>query len=120
MKLMNAGIFITNTNREDKYFEIIEKAQSVEEPEEISDTASFEEEVEYVEKKKQYDEAQDNLNTLEKYLNAYDALSKIRFTNTVLSEAKTSIINANNRDDIINAINVYQEKLKLFDKNSEV
>lgn len=120
MKLMNAGIFITNTNREDKYFEIIEKAQSIEEPEEISDTASFEEEVEYVEKKKQYDEAQDNLNTLEKYLNAYDALSKIRFTNTVLSEAKTSISNANNRDDIINAINIYQEKLKLFDKNTEV
>ena len=26
MKLMNAGIFITNENREDKYFEIIEAA----------------------------------------------------------------------------------------------
>lgn len=120
MKLLNAGIFITNKNREEKYFEIIEKAQTTEEPAELTEDSTFEEEILYTEKKKEYDEAQDNLETLEKYLNAYDALSKIKFINTVLSEAKTSILNANKYDDIINAIKIYQEKLSLFEKQSEV
>lgn len=120
MKLLNAGIFITNKNREEKYFEIIEKAQSVEEPTELNENSTFEEEISYTEKKKEYDEAQENLETLEKYLNAYDALAKIKFINTVLSDAKTSILNANTRDDIINAIKTYQEKLNLFEKQTEV
>ena len=120
MKLLNAGIFITNKNREEKYFEIIEKAQSVEEPTELNENSTFEEEISYTEKKKEYDEAQENLETLEKYLNAYDALAKVKFINTVLSDAKTSILRANTRDDIINAIKTYQEKLNLFEKQTEV
>lgn len=44
MKLLAAGIFITDSNREDKYFEIIEAAQENEEPNPISEDSTFEEE----------------------------------------------------------------------------
>ena len=48
MKLMAAGIFITDSNREDKYFEIIEAAQENEEPAPLKEDATFEEEQNYI------------------------------------------------------------------------
>ena len=100
MKLLNAGVFITDKNREDKYFEIIDAAQSIEQPNKPDDNATFEEEYEYIQKKKQYDEAQDNLATLEKYLNAYDKLSKINFINNLLNEIKDDVKSAETIEDI--------------------
>ena len=44
MKLLSAGIFISDKNREDKYFEIIEAAQECEEPSELTENSTFEEE----------------------------------------------------------------------------
>ena len=47
MKLMNEGICITDENREDKYFQIIEAAQSIEEPQTLDENSTFEQQYEY-------------------------------------------------------------------------
>jgi len=94
MKLINAGFFITDKNREDKYFEIIDAAQNAEQPIELKKDSTFDEEREYVIKKQKYDEAQENLKTLEQYLNSYDNLSKITKINEILTTAKDKIYEA--------------------------
>lgn len=111
MKLMAGGIFITDQNREDKYFEIIEKAQSVEMPEALKENATFEEEQEYIVKKQEYDNAQQNLQTLEKYLNAYDKLKDIKFVNDLLNEAKENVMSADTEEKVAEAVDSYKKKL---------
>lgn len=114
MKLLNAGIFITDSNREDKYFEIIEAAQENDEPEQLKENSTFEEEQNYIEKKRKYDIAQDNLSTLEKYLNAYDKLSKINFTNSLLNKIHTRILEATSEDQINKILINSQDEIKKY------
>lgn len=114
MKLLNAGIFITDQNREDKYFEIIEAAQENEDPKPPSENATFEEEQLYIENKHKYDVAQENLSTLEKYLNAYDKLAKINFTNTLLNDIKDEILSAETEDQIDEILVKNKEKINSY------
>ena len=112
MKLMAGGIFITDQNREDKYFEIIEKAQSVEMPEELNADATFEEEQQYMLKKQEYDSAQQNLQTLEKYLNAYDKLKDVKFVNDLLNNAKDEVLSSESEESVEKAVDEYKRKLQ--------
>jgi len=57
INLLNAGYYITDSNREDKYFKVIEDAQEAEEPAPLSQDASFEDEQKYIEAKQKYDTA---------------------------------------------------------------
>lgn len=57
ISLLNAGYYITDSNREDKYFELIESSQTCEEPTLITENATFEEERAYAEAKQKYDTA---------------------------------------------------------------
>ena len=116
MQLLNAGIYITDENREDKYLEIIEKSQEVEEPIELNSDATFEEEQEFILKKKQYTDAQTNLATLEKYLNAYDKLTNVKYVYDILNAIKQNIENSTTISDIEKYVNEYKEKLQAFKK----
>lgn len=100
MKMLANGIFITDENREDKYFEIIEASQTCEMPDELKDNASFEEEQEYFKKKQAYDIAQNNLKNLEQFLNAYDKLAKINYVYNKLSKIKDAISNSSSVDEL--------------------
>lgn len=113
MKLLAAGIFIHDGNREDKYFEIIEKAQSCEEPSPLPENPTFDEEQKYIEQKNAYDAAQANLATLEQYLNTFDDLAKISFTNKLLQNAKKQVLESKTEEEVDAAINTYKEKLNL-------
>lgn len=111
MDLLAGGVFVNNSNREDKYFEIIESAQANPEPEPLSDDASIEEEQEYLNKKRLHKIAQDNLETLEKYLNSLDKIQKIDGVNKMLQDAKESIEQANDENEIDEAIEKYNKIL---------
>lgn len=100
MKMLANGIFITDENREDKYFEIIEAAQMCEMPNDLKNDASFEEEQEYFKKKQAYNTAQNNLKNLEQFLNSYDKLSKINYIHNKLSKVKTAISNSSSIDEV--------------------
>ena len=112
MKLMNRGIFITDDNREDKYFEIIEAAQSIEEPQPLNEDASFEQQYEYSVSKQKYDAAQDNLKTLEIYLNSFDKLSKINFIHNLLHSMLDKVDNADSIESIDAIISENMEIIK--------
>ena len=109
--LLNAGYYITDANREDKYFEVIEASQECEEPEALKDDATFEQEQEYIEKKQKYDNAQFNLNTLEKYLNSYDKLANIKHISDFLTETRKKIEDANSIEEINDIMQVYSSNL---------
>ena len=111
MDLLAGGVFVNNSNREDKYFEIIEAAQTNPEPDPISDDASIEEEQEYLDKKRLHKIAQDNLETLEKYLNSLDKIQKIDGVNKMLQDAKESVEQANNEKEVDEAVEKYNEIL---------
>lgn len=111
MDLLAGGVFVNNSNREDKYFEIIESAQANPEPEPLSDDASIEEEQAYLEKKRLHKIAQDNLETLEKYLNSLDKIQKIDGVNKMLQDAKESVEQANDEKEIDEAVEKYNEVL---------
>lgn len=112
--LLNAGYFITDANREDKYFEVIEASQECEEPTELTKDATFEQEQEYIEKKQKYNTAQYNLSTLEKYLNSYDKLQKLRDITTFLTETRQKIENAKTTDEVEYMLNVYRSNLQNY------
>lgn len=112
MKLLANGICITDQNREDKYFEIIEAAQTIEKPNPPTNDLSFDEEQKYFDSVSKYETAQNNLNTLEKYLNNYDKLSRISYINSLLSNTKSAILEAKSKDEIIKIINDYKTKIK--------
>lgn len=114
MKLMSAGIFITDDNREDKYFEIIEAAQSIECPKELTEESTFEDEQNYIEQKRKYDAAQDNLSTLEKYLDAYGKISKVKFVGDFLNKAKEQVESSTTLEEVENATREYCEKLDKY------
>ena len=112
--LLNAGYYITDANREDKYFEVIEASQECEEPEVLKDDATFEQEQEYIEKKQKYDNAQFNLNTLEKYLNSYDKLTQLKHITDFLTETRKKIEEASTIEDVQQIINVYKTNLSNY------
>ena len=109
MKLLSAGIFIHDGNREDKYFEIIEAAQTNQEPPPLPENASFEDEQAHAEILAAWKESQKNLNTLEKYLNALDKIQKIFGVNKILQTAKTSVEEAKTEEEVSEAVKKYQE-----------
>ena len=115
ISLLNAGYFITDSNRETKYFEVIENSQEAEEPEPLKENPTFEQEQEYLEKKQKYDIAQENLNTLEKYLNSYDRLSKIRSITSFLTDNREKIQNAKSIEEIDEIIAIYRSNLKNYE-----
>lgn len=114
MKLMNSGIFITDDNREDKYFEIIEASQSCEEPKQLDENASFEQQYEYSVAKSKYEKSQDNLKTLETYLNAYDQLSMVNFMHKFLHSMLDDIDNANAIEDVDAILEKNEEQIKNY------
>ena len=109
--LLNAGYYITDANREDKYFEVIEASQECEEPEALKDDATFEQEQEYIEKKQKYDNAQFNLNTLEKYLNSYDKLANIKHFSDFLTDTRKKIEAAHSIEEISDIMQVYKSNI---------
>ena len=109
--LLNAGYYITDANREDKYFEVIEASQECEEPEALKDDATFEQEQEYIEKKQKYDNAQANLSALEKYLNSYDRLSNIKHISDFLTKTRKKIEDANSIEEINDIMQIYKSNL---------
>jgi len=80
-------------------------------PEALKENATFEEEQEYIVKKQEYDNAQQNLQTLEKYLNAYDKLKDIKFVNDLLNEAKENVMSADTEEKVAEAVDSYKKKL---------
>lgn len=114
VSLLNAGYFITDANREDKYFEVIEASQECEEPEKLDENATFEQEQEYIEKKQKYDTTQFNLNTLEKYLNSYDKLMQLKHTTDFLTETRKNIENATTVDEVEKQLNIYRSNLENY------
>ena len=109
--LLNAGYYITDANREDKYFEVIEASQECEEPAALKEDATFEQEQEYIEKKQKYDNAQFNLNTLEKYLNSYDKLANIKHISDFLTDTRKKIEAAHSIEEISDIMQVYKSNI---------
>ena len=109
--LLNAGYFITDANREDKYFDVIEASQECEEPEALKEDATFEQEQEYIEKKQKYDIAQFNLNTLEKYLNSYDKLMQLKHNKDFLTETRNKIEESTTIEDVEQQLKIYRSNL---------
>lgn len=118
MQLLNNGIFITDSNREDKYLEIIEKSQEYLEPEPLSDNTTFEEEQQYLDNKHKFTIAQENLKNLETYLNAYDKLFKIKYVTDILNTAKDSVENAETVESLKQTIDEYKVKISAFNDNT--
>ena len=114
INLLNSGYHITDKNREDKYFEIIEASQEIEEPEEIREDATFEEEQKYIEQKQKYDNAQNDLSTLEKYLNAYDKLTHLKHNSDFLTETREKIQNSQTIEEVKSIMNVFRSNLKNY------
>lgn len=112
--LLNAGYFITDANREDKYFEVIEASQECEEPQPLNENATFEEEREFIEKKQKYEIAQNNLNTLEKYLNSYDKLIHIKHIVDFLNDIKQKIESSSTIDEVNDVLKIYKSNLKNY------
>jgi hypothetical protein len=104
--LMDAGIFITDLNREDKYLEVIEASQ-IEKPEDVPDDATFEQEQERNKLMIQYDTAQRNLATLEKFLNARDKIMPINFMAGFIARMKTDLQAAETEEQIQDIMNVF-------------
>lgn len=109
--LLNAGYYITDANREDKYFEVIEASQECEEPEALKDDATFEQEQEYIEKKQKYDNAQANLSALEKYLNSYDKLASLKIITTFLTDTRKKLEDASSIEEVDDIMKVYKSNL---------
>lgn len=112
--LLNAGYYITDANREDKYFEVIENSQECEEPTPLNENSTFEEEQAYIEKKQKYDTAQFNLSTLEKYLNSYDKLMQLKHNADFLNETRKKIEEAVTVGEIDNQLKIYRSNIENY------
>lgn len=112
INLLNAGYFITDANREDKYFEVIQDSQECEEPAPLSPDATFEDEQKYIEMKQKYETAQANLAILERYLNCYDNLANIKRKLKFFTDTRDSIKNASSVEEVDNLIKIYRSNLK--------
>lgn len=116
LKLLNKGYYITDDNREEKYFEIIEQAQSIEEPVVLKGDYSFEDEQKYIDDKRNYDNAQNTLTILENYLNAYDNLSKIQNVCNILNESKEKIESATTEQEVAIIKDEYVKQINKFNE----
>ena len=114
MGLLAGGIFICDENREDKYFEVIEKSQENKKPDDLDENASFEEQQDYFDKQNKYVISQRNLQYLEKYLNSFDKIKKISFINDLLNDAKNKVLNANEEKTVDDTIQEYKDKLNMY------
>lgn len=114
ISLLNAGYYITDSNREDKYFELIEASQECEEPTAISEDAPFEEIQTYMDAKQKYDTAQQNLTLLENYLNCYDRLQMIKSKIKFFEDTRIKIQEANTIEDIDLQLKIYRSNLKNY------
>lgn len=114
INLLNAGYFITDANREDKYFEVIEASQECEEPAPLKEDATFDEEQKYIEAKRKYDTAQANLSTLEKYLNSYDTLTAIKSKIKFFTDARKKVEDAQTIEDVELQMKIYRSNLKNY------
>lgn len=99
-KLADYGIFITDENRDEKYFEVIDKAQQVEAPADLPDGASYADEQEYLEKKRKYAFAQSSLQALEHYLIAYDKIKIMYSFDKKLKELTAEIDAASSPEEL--------------------
>ena len=119
MKMLNKNILITDENREDMYFKVIEQAQDCQEPEPLKENSTFEDEQAYITQKNKYEQAQDTLKTLESYLNGYDKLKKVTFINKILTESRDRIREATTADEINEVKQGYIDDItNLFYKNT--
>ena len=114
INLLNAGYYITDSNREDKYFKVIEDAQEAEEPAPLSQDASFEDEQKYIEAKQKYDTAQANLATLERYLNCYDNLSSSKSKIHFFTQTRDKIKAAKTEEELTEILKIYKSNLKNY------
>lgn len=114
VNLLNSGYHITDKNREDKYFEIIEASQEIEEPEPLNEDATFEDEQNYIEQKQKYDNAQNDLSTLEKYLNAYDKINIIKHNIDFLNNIRFKIQNSLSIEEINSHMTIFKSNLKNY------
>ena len=100
INLLNSGCFITDSNREEKYAEILQTAQDCSMPEQLKENASFEDEQQYIEAKDKHERAQENLKILERYLICYDKLVETKRTMKFFTEVQNKITNAKTKEDI--------------------
>lgn len=112
--LLNAGYYVTDSNREEKYFEIIEDSQKYEEPAPLSENSSFIEEQEYIENKRKYETAQNNLATLENYLNSYDKLSKIQHIAYFLTHTRERINEAKTLEELDATMKTFRSNVQNY------
>lgn len=114
INLLNAGYFITDANREDKYFEVIEASQECEEPAPLKEDATFEDEQKYIEAKRKYDIAQANLSTLEKYLNSYDNLAAAKSKIKFFTDTRKKLEDAQTIEDVELQMKIYRSNLQNY------
>ena len=100
INLLNSGCFITDSNREEKYAEILQAAQTYTAPAPLRENATFEEEQQFIEAKQKYEQAQENLKVLEHYLVCYDKLIATKRTMKFFTEIQDNITNAKTKEDI--------------------
>ena len=77
----------------------------------MQENSTFEDEQNYQQQLQKYNAAQDNLSTLEKYLNAYDKISKIQFIRDLLADTSSKIDAAETTKDINAILTEYEYKL---------
>lgn len=109
--LANKGYFITDENRDEKYYEIIDNFQNVKYPSELPENATIEEENAYFEAKNKYDNMKNTIDILEKYLKTYDKLNEIKYISNMLNEVKESIESSTTEEQIDTIINSYNIKI---------
>ena len=113
IKLCSRGYIITNSNREDQYFNVISDTQDAEEPATLKSDATAEEKAAYAAAKKKYDIAQENLTILEQYLNCYDNLiEKPRRRINFFTAFRNNILNASTKEEIDDQLRIFKSNLK--------
>ena len=110
-QLANCGIFITDQNREEKYFEVIDKAQSASMPDDLPENASYAEEQEYLQKKKDYAYAQNTLEILERYLTAYDKIKSLSGLDRRMRKAIDEVKAASTKEEISDIRDRYMQSV---------
>jgi hypothetical protein len=108
-RLADHGVFITDENREEKYFEVIDKAQQTENPAEPLSGASYAEEQEYLDKKKKYAFAQSTLEALEQYLVEYDRIKPIYYFDKKAREAVSEVFASQTVEEVSAAKAKFEE-----------
>lgn len=114
IKLLNAGYFITDSNREDKYFEIIEKSQDNPEPDPLPENPTFDQEQKHATMMRNYTEAKENLSTLEKYLNAYDRIARVKYVYDLMDGTRQKVLASKTVEEVDFAMDEYLKKLQDF------